>query len=90
MKLRALTVNNFRQFYGSQTIRFATGKDKNVTVLVRVDPKDVRSLDRTRVFGRVDLSGKPKGTYTMPVQVVLPPDVTLVKVIPDKVSVTLY
>jgi DNA sulfur modification protein DndD len=33
MKLRALTVNNFRQFYGSQTIRFATGKDKNVTVI---------------------------------------------------------
>ena len=33
MKLRVLTVNNFRQFYGSQTIRFATAKDKNVTVL---------------------------------------------------------
>jgi DNA sulfur modification protein DndD len=33
MKLRTLTVSNFRQFYGSQTIRFATANDKNVTVL---------------------------------------------------------
>jgi DNA sulfur modification protein DndD len=33
MRLRTLTVSNFRQFYGSQTIRFATDADKNVTVL---------------------------------------------------------
>ena len=33
MKLRRLTVTNFRQFYGTQTIRFATGDDQNVTVL---------------------------------------------------------
>jgi DNA sulfur modification protein DndD len=33
MRLRTLTVSNFRQFYGTQTIRFATEADKNVTVL---------------------------------------------------------
>jgi DNA sulfur modification protein DndD len=33
MKLRTLTVHNFRQFYQSQTIRFATDATKNVTVV---------------------------------------------------------
>lgn len=33
MKLRTLTVQNFRQFYGSQVIRFATDISKNVTIL---------------------------------------------------------
>ena len=65
-------------------------EEKNVTVLVRADPKELKSLDRSRVFGQVDLKDKPKGTYTVPVQVVLPPDVSLVKVVPDKVNVTLY
>jgi YbbR domain-containing protein len=65
-------------------------EDKNVTVLVRADAKELKSLDRARVYGKIDLSGRPKGTYTMPVQVVLPPNVSLVKVVPDKVAVTLY
>ena len=33
MRLRSLTFENFRQFYGSQSIRFAEGKEKNVTVV---------------------------------------------------------
>lgn len=65
-------------------------EDRNVTVLVRADPKELKRLDRSVVFGKIDLSGKPKGTYTMPVQVVVPSDVSLVKVVPDKVTVTLY
>jgi YbbR domain-containing protein len=64
--------------------------DKNVTVLVRVDPDQLRTLDRSRVYGQIDMTDKPKGTYTMPVKVVLPPSVSLVKVVPDKVSITLY
>src|SRR6185437_15170880 len=64
--------------------------DRNVTVLVRIDPNEVKSLDRSRVYGKVDLSDKPKGTYTVPIHVVLPADVSLVKVVPDKVRVTLY
>lgn len=65
-------------------------EDKNVTVLVRADPKQLKLLDRNRVFGQMDLRDKPKGTYTIPVQVSLPPDVSLVKVVPEKVTVTLY
>jgi DNA sulfur modification protein DndD len=33
MKLRSLTIQNFRQFYGNQVIRFATDAAKNVTIL---------------------------------------------------------
>ncbi|MDA8310873.1 MAG: AAA family ATPase [Actinomycetota bacterium] len=33
MKLLRLTVENFRQFYGSQVIEFAAGRDDNVTVV---------------------------------------------------------
>jgi hypothetical protein len=65
-------------------------EEKDVTVLVRADPKELKTLDRTRVYGQVDLKDKPKGTYTVPVKVILPPDVSLVKVVPDKVNVTLY
>jgi YbbR domain-containing protein len=65
-------------------------EDKNVTVLVRADPKELKTLDRNRIYGKIDLSGKPKGTYTMPIEVVVPQDVNLVKVVPDKVTITLY
>ena len=33
MRLRSLTFENFRQFYGPQCLRFAEGKDKNVTIV---------------------------------------------------------
>lgn len=33
MKLTALTMENFRQFYGRQRITFARGEDRNVTVI---------------------------------------------------------
>jgi YbbR domain-containing protein len=65
-------------------------EEKNVTVLVRADAKELKNLDRSKVYGTVDLSGKPPGTYVMPVKVTLPSDVSIVKVIPDKVTVTLY
>jgi YbbR domain-containing protein len=64
--------------------------DKNVSVLVRADAKELKNLDRSKVFGSVDLSGKPKGTYEERVNVTLPANVYLVKVIPEKVTVTLY
>ncbi len=64
--------------------------EKTVTVSVRAEPKDIRTLDPSRVYGVVDLTGKPKGTYEEPVKVVLPEDVGLVKVVPDRVNVTLY
>lgn len=64
--------------------------DKSVTVLVRATPKDIQSLDRSHVFGVIDLSEKPKGNYYEPVRITLPKSVGLVKVIPDHINVTLY
>jgi YbbR domain-containing protein len=64
--------------------------EKTVNVLVRADPKDLHALSRSRIYGVVDLSGKPKGKYSEPVRVSLPEGVGLVKVVPEKVNVTLY
>lgn len=65
-------------------------EEKGVQLLVRVNPKDLRLLDRSRVTVVVDLSGKKKGKYLEPVKVTLPPSVGLVKVIPEYVHVNLY
>lgn len=65
-------------------------EDKTVTVLVRADAKNLRNLDKDKVFAVADLSGKPKGHYVVPVKVTLPAELGLVKVVPDKVGVTLY
>lgn len=64
--------------------------EKSVTVLVRAEQKSLNTLDRTRIFAVVDLTGKPKGKYTVPVKVTVPDEIGLVKIIPDKVNVTLY
>jgi len=64
--------------------------EKSVTVLVKAASKDLKSLDRSHVFAVIDLSGKPKGEYLEQVKVTLPDQVSLVKVIPDKIKITLY
>lgn len=64
--------------------------DKSVSVLVRADPKDLKSLSHGKIYGVIDLTGKPKGKYVEPVKVTLPEGVGLVKVVPEKVNVTLY
>ncbi len=64
--------------------------EKTVTVLVRAAPKDLSSLDRSKVFGVVDMQGKGKGQYTEKVVVSVPPNISLVKVIPELVNVVLY
>jgi YbbR domain-containing protein len=64
--------------------------EKTVTVLVRAESQSLKGLDRKSVYAVVDLSGKPKGTYTENVKVTLPDDVGLVKVIPEQIRVTLY
>jgi hypothetical protein len=65
-------------------------EEKNVTVLVRAASSDLQSLDKTKVYGIVDLSRRPKGKYNEPLKVVLPKNIELVKVLPDQVHVTLY
>jgi YbbR domain-containing protein len=63
---------------------------KTVSCLVRADPKDLKSLSHGKIYGVVDLNGKPKGKYTETVKVILPDGVGLVKVVPEKVDITLY
>jgi YbbR domain-containing protein len=65
-------------------------REKSVSVLVRADNKDLKSLSHNKMYGVIDLSGKPKGEYQESVKVTLPPGVGLVKVIPDTVHVRLY
>jgi YbbR domain-containing protein len=64
--------------------------EKAVSVLVRADPKDLKALNQSRLYGVVDLKGRPKGKYTEAVKITLPEGVGLVKVVPEKVNVTLY
>ncbi len=68
-------------------VRFS---EKTVTVMVRADAQSIQELDHKNVYASVDLRGKPKGSYTEDVKVTLPDDVGLVKVVPQKVKVTLY
>jgi len=65
-------------------------EDKTVTVLVRATPQDIKLLNSSRVYGVIDLSGKPKGTYRESVKVTLPSSINVVRTIPDQVNVTLY
>jgi YbbR domain-containing protein len=65
-------------------------EEKNISVFVRAAAADLQSLDKTKVYGTVDLSRKPKGTYTERLRVVLPKNIELVRVVPEQVHVTLY
>jgi len=64
-------------------------KEKSVAVHVNATPEQIQTLDRTQVYGIVDLRGRPKGRYVEPVRIVLPEGVKLVKVLPEKVEITL-
>jgi YbbR domain-containing protein len=65
-------------------------EEKTVTVLVRAEPDDLRTLDRTKLYAEINLTGKPKGKYLESVKVTLPENIGLVKVVPSQVNVTLY
>jgi len=65
-------------------------EEKTVTVHIRANPRDLKSVDRNHVFAVVDLRGKPKGQYTVPIKVTLPENIFLVKVLPESVNVTLH
>jgi YbbR domain-containing protein len=65
--------------------------ESTVNVLVRADAPMLKSLDRSNVYAVVDLRGKPKGKYNdEPVRINLPDAVSIIKVVPSKVNVTLY
>jgi YbbR domain-containing protein len=65
-------------------------EEKTVMVEVRASPKDIRNLDRSQIYAVLDLRGKTKGKYSEPVKVVLPKNITLVRVVPSLVNVTVY
>ncbi len=61
-----------------------------VTAMVRALPADLRKLDRAQVYGEIRASGRSKGSSNEPVHIILPPNVQLVRTIPDTVKLTLY
>lgn len=62
-----------------------------VTVLVRAASRDLKSLDKNHVYAEIDLRGRPRGKYeNSEIKVRLPENISLVKVIPERVNVTLY
>lgn len=65
-------------------------EERSVSVLVRADQKILRTLTRGKVYGIVELTGRPKGKYTESVRIIVPEGVEVVNIIPDKVNVTLY
>lgn len=64
--------------------------EKSVTVFVRADTEDLENLDQSKVFAEIDLRGQKKGKYTKVIDVKVPENIGLVKVMPEKVKVTLY
>lgn len=64
--------------------------EKTVSVFVRANHQDLKSLDRSQISAVVDLRGKGKGRYLEKVKITLPPQVGLGKIVPDKVQVDLY
>jgi hypothetical protein len=61
-----------------------------VTVYVRMDPDEIQRLDPSQVSIEADLKGKTKGRYTTKLKVSLPPNIGMVRIVPEKVRVTLY
>jgi YbbR domain-containing protein len=61
-----------------------------VTVYVRMDESEIAKLDPSQVQIEADLRDKTKGRYTAKLRVSLPPNVGMVRIVPDTVRVTLY
>lgn len=62
----------------------------SITVYVRMEQSEISKLDTSLVSATVDLIDKTKGRYTAKVSVALPPNIGVVRVVPDSVRVTLY
>lgn len=61
-----------------------------VVVYVRMEKDEIQRLDPSQVSVAIDLKDKTKGRYTAKVKVSLPPNVGMVRIVPDTVRVTLY
>ncbi|MFZ9595863.1 MAG: YbbR-like domain-containing protein [Bdellovibrionia bacterium] len=65
-------------------------EEKSVSVFVKASSTDLTQIDRKEIYAVVDLSHRPKGKYVEPLKVVLPSSIELVKVVPERVHLTLY
>lgn len=63
--------------------------DKTVTVFIRASAKDLKNMDKGNIYAFVDLRGRRKGRHQEAVKVKLPDGVSLVRVVPEEVSVNL-
>jgi hypothetical protein len=59
-------------------------------VIVNTSQADIKKLNRSKIYAVIDMRGKTKGTYKESVKVVLPKNVSMVKVIPELIDVTLF
>ena len=62
----------------------------SVTIFVRATEEELKNLDHNRIYAEIDIRNRGKGEYMAPVRVIAPKDLGVVKVVPDKVNVTLY
>jgi YbbR domain-containing protein len=65
-------------------------EERSITIFVKASAKEIQSLDRAQVYAAVELTGKEKGKYYVPIRVTLPKNMELVKSVPDHVNVTLF
>lgn len=94
MKLEVRAVSaNFRiknvQVKILSTLQSRT-REPNITLFVRAEQEDLKTLNPNQVTAEVDLRGKSKGEYHEPVKVTLPPKISLVKIVPERVHITLH
>lgn len=68
----------------------STVEEVSLTVMVKATKAAMESLDPRLIYGVVDLKNKSTGRYKVPVRLNLPTGISLVKVIPEQVHVTLY
>jgi YbbR domain-containing protein len=61
-----------------------------VTLFVRIDEQETKSLSVREVVAEIDLRGHKVGSYRRPVEIRVPESVGIVKVTPENVHVTLY
>ena len=65
-------------------------KVKTITVLVRASSAELRTLDRSKIYGVIDLRGRAKGKYREAVKLTLPDAISLVRTVPDRLNITLF
>lgn len=86
---------NFKIRNADIKVNAASGKKykvepKEVTIFVKCTADELKEVNRSKVFGIVNVTDKPNGTYDVPISVTLPPNIKLIKIVPQKAKVTIY